>query len=162
MGAFKNNTDGSPDCVSNWKILEQLLDRMSWKDHRKMILSLPPVCLSSAVKPIEDSLIGIVSPVSGTFTRLIVRVVFSGKPPGIVRLTMEGANNTSSQVFEVTGNILIKELNESIETGTLIQVTSIGPEGVISSLGFSCLISPKDSILRHVPNAFPSMEDANA
>ena len=153
-------TNKECNCLTNWKILEHLLDRMEWKDQRKMILALPPVCISSGMKSVENLSDGVVVPVSGTLTRMVIRLNLLNKPPAFVQMMLEGTSTTSSEMFEISGNIFTKELKTPIETGTIIKLKAIGTN--ISSLGFSALISPKDSITRNVPNAFPSMEAANA
>ena len=153
-------TNKACDCLANWKILDHLLDRMEWKDQRKMILALPPVCISSGMKSVENLSEGVVVPVSGTLTRMIIRLNLSDKPPAYVQMILEGTSTTSSEMFEISGNVFTKELKTPIETGNIIKLKAVGTN--IISLGFSALISPKDSITRNVPNAFPSMEAANA
>lgn len=153
-------TNKACDCLANWKILDHLLDRMEWKDQRKMILALPPVCVASEMKLAEGLADGVVTPISGTLTRIVIRLNLSDKPPAYVQMMLEGTSTTSSEMFEISGNVFVKELKTPIETGTVVKLKPIGAN--ISSLGFSLLISPKDSITRHVPNAFPSMEADNA
>ena len=159
--SFEYDKEGKPNCVANWKILEQLLARMNWKDQRKMILSLPPVCISSEVSSVDSLSGGIIVPVSGKLTRLVVRTILEDKPPGLIKMTIEGTSSSTDQIFEINGNVFVKELSMDIDTGSVIKLSPIGT-GVIKAIGFSALISPKESILRHVPNAFPAMEDANA
>ncbi len=153
-------TNKTCDCLSNWKVLDHLLDRMQWKDHRKMILALPPVCVSSIMKTLQEDCEGVVIPVAGKLTRLIIRLNLLDKPPAFLQMTLEGSSTTSSQVFETNGNVFVKELDIQVETGTLLKVKAMGTN--VGALGFSALISPKDSILRNVPNAFPAMEAPNA
>ena len=109
---------------------------------------------------VENLSEGVVVPVSGTLTRMIIRLNLSDKPPAYVQMILEGTSTISSEMFEISRNVFTKELKTPIETGTIIKLKAVGTN--IISLGFSALISPKDSITRNVPNAFPAMEATNA
>ena len=159
MERFVKNPDGSPNCVENWNILNQLLERMMWKDVRKMTMVIPPITIASEMRSVTESpVVGeCVSPVSGRVRKVVLRAEFVKQSPAIIKLEVEGVTSATSNLIEMTGTVLVHPLDVEIAEGALIRVSCINCTS-LSRLGFSCLIDMSSSYVKQLPTEFPPME----
>jgi len=159
MERFVNNPDGSPNCVENWNILNQLLERMMWKDARKMTMVIPPITIASEMRSVIDNpIIGeCVSPVAGKVRKIVLRAEFSKQSPAIIKLEIEGITSATSNLIEMSGNILAYPIDVDIAEGAIIRVSCVNCASVLR-LGFSCLIDMNVSYVKQLPTEFPPME----
>ncbi len=148
------------NCLANWKKLDELLDRMDWKDSRKITVVIPPVVISSEMRNTEDNLIvgESISPIQGTLSKIVVRADFGNKPPGLVKIEVEGLTQNISNIIEMNGNIQSIPLSVAVGEGAIIRVSSLSPTTLITRLGFSCLIELDRGLAKTMPMDYPLLE----
>ena len=147
------------NCVENWNILNQLLDRMDWKDQRRIMVIIPPITIASEMRSVVENPVAgeCVSPVSGKMRKVVLRAEYSQQKPAIIRVEVEGVANATSNLVEMSGTVLVHPLDVEIAEGAIIKVSCVGPSPLVR-LGFSCLIDMSPSYTKNLTAEYPLME----
>lgn len=144
----------------NWRVLDQLLERMSWKESRKIAVVTPPIAIASEMRGVMESpIIGeCISPVAGRVRKVVIRAELIKPETAILKIEIEGLSSATSNLFEVNGNVFVYKADIEVSEGALIRVSVVN-QGIVARAGFSCLIDLKAQDALTLPMEYPAMEE---